>query len=221
MVDWFGQLYLGVMFLNEKFLSVNKDKQDVIVNAAFEIFSKSDYRHSTVENIARKAGVSKGLLFHYFESKKDLYLYIYDYGIKFIKDEMGKKFDWTETDFFKILIKSQDLKCEIMKRYNNIFEFLIKAYYEDNEEVAGRVMNQNLQLIEKNINAVLQKADLSKFKENTEPERVLYMIIWCADGMMRNRMPSTDIDSINDEFKEILNMIREKFYREEYLDGNN
>ncbi|WP_258083736.1 TetR/AcrR family transcriptional regulator [Thermococcus thermotolerans] len=43
-----------------------------IINAAFELFSEKSYRDVSMEEIARKAGISKGGLFHHFPSKYEL-----------------------------------------------------------------------------------------------------------------------------------------------------
>jgi len=43
---------------------------DDIINAAIDIFLEKGYENTTVEEIAKKAGVSKGGLYHYFKSKE-------------------------------------------------------------------------------------------------------------------------------------------------------
>ena len=56
--------------INEKFYELEKEKQDKIINAAIEVFAKNDYKNVVTEEIAYKAGISKGLLFYYFKNKK-------------------------------------------------------------------------------------------------------------------------------------------------------
>lgn len=43
-----------------------------ILKAAFELFARKGYARTSVDSVARKAGVSKGLIYHYFESKDAL-----------------------------------------------------------------------------------------------------------------------------------------------------
>ncbi|MBR6395680.1 MAG: helix-turn-helix transcriptional regulator, partial [Lachnospiraceae bacterium] len=59
--------------MNERFFELKKEKQDRMINAALRVFSQYGYRHASTDEIVREAGISKGLLFHYFESKKGLY----------------------------------------------------------------------------------------------------------------------------------------------------
>ncbi|WP_432764423.1 TetR/AcrR family transcriptional regulator [Hungatella hathewayi] len=56
--------------MNEQFYDLPQEKQMRIINAGLEVFSKNDYKHAVTDEIARKAGISKGLLFYYFHNKK-------------------------------------------------------------------------------------------------------------------------------------------------------
>ena len=59
--------------MNNKFFDAAKEKQDRIINAALQVFAVNGYRHASTDEIVRIAGISKGLLFHYFGSKLGLY----------------------------------------------------------------------------------------------------------------------------------------------------
>ena len=77
--------------MNEQFYELPQEKQLRIINAGLEAFSKTDYRHAVTDEIARKAGISKGLLFYYFHNKKSLYLYLYDYALEQVRgQEIGR-----------------------------------------------------------------------------------------------------------------------------------
>lgn len=57
----------------EKQLSVLKEaRKEQILMAALELFSKRGYQNTAISDIAKKAKLSKGLLYNYFESKEDL-----------------------------------------------------------------------------------------------------------------------------------------------------
>ena len=88
--------------MNNKFFDLPQEKQNTIINAALHVFAKYDYKKASTDEITSLAGISKGLLFHYFENKKGLYLFLYKYAISFFIKEMSSMHDYTETDFFKI-----------------------------------------------------------------------------------------------------------------------
>ena len=47
-----------------------------ITDAAMEIFLKKGYENTTMESIAKKAGISKGGLYHYFKSKDMILMFV-------------------------------------------------------------------------------------------------------------------------------------------------
>ena len=50
------------------------NKRELILAAAREIFGEKGYHSTTSEEIAKKAGVGKGTIYQYFESKQDIFL---------------------------------------------------------------------------------------------------------------------------------------------------
>ena len=64
--------------MNEKFFELTEEKQKTIINAAMSVFAENEYKKATTDDITKRASISKGLLFHYFDNKKGLYLYIYE-----------------------------------------------------------------------------------------------------------------------------------------------
>jgi AcrR family transcriptional regulator len=56
----------------EQFEEIRKSSKEKIINAALEVFAKEGYYSSTISVIAKKAGISQGLLYNYFKSKEEL-----------------------------------------------------------------------------------------------------------------------------------------------------
>jgi len=56
----------------EQFEEIRQQSMDVIMQAALELFGHNGYHSTSISKIAQEAGVSKGLIYNYFESKEDL-----------------------------------------------------------------------------------------------------------------------------------------------------
>jgi TetR/AcrR family fatty acid metabolism transcriptional regulator len=56
---------------------VSEDRKQQIMDAATVVFARQGYEKTRMEDIAREAGLSKGLLYWYFQSKKDLFLELF------------------------------------------------------------------------------------------------------------------------------------------------
>lgn len=105
----------------EKQLSVLKEaRKEQILMAALELFSKRGYQNTAISDIAKKAKLSKGLLYNYFESKEDLLNEVvlfafkettevddamYDLNIKTPKQVFASLLD----EYFSMLKEQQDL----------------------------------------------------------------------------------------------------------------
>ena len=55
-----------------------EDRREQIMEAALRVFSKKGYAHSSNKDIAREAGITAGLIYHYFESKEALLKTIFE-----------------------------------------------------------------------------------------------------------------------------------------------
>src|SRR5579859_1689715 len=51
---------------------VMEDRREQIIDAAMQAFSQKGYTRATNKDIAREAGITPGLIYHYFESKEAL-----------------------------------------------------------------------------------------------------------------------------------------------------
>lgn len=59
---------------------VDKEKKrKEIIEAAIVVFSRIGYHRATIREIAEEAGVGKGTVYEYFESKEDLFLHMSEY----------------------------------------------------------------------------------------------------------------------------------------------
>lgn len=56
----------------EQFEEIRKEKRVLIMNAALEEFAEHGYHATSINMITKRAGVSKGLLYNYFDSKESL-----------------------------------------------------------------------------------------------------------------------------------------------------
>lgn len=50
--------------------------KETIINAAIEVFSKKDFKTSSISEIAQRAGIANGTIYKYFKSKEDLFFSI-------------------------------------------------------------------------------------------------------------------------------------------------
>jgi AcrR family transcriptional regulator len=52
--------------------AIRAEKRLLILDAALQLFAKNGYASTSIDKIAKRAGISKGLMYNYFESKEEL-----------------------------------------------------------------------------------------------------------------------------------------------------
>ncbi len=199
--------------MNPKFFDVKKEKQDAIINAALKVFAENGYRKASTDVIVKEAGISKGLLFHYFISKSGVYEFIYDYSVKYMMLELNNAVNKKETDFFAIQRMIEACKIRVMKNYPYMQQFLTGSKYETHPD-ALKAIKASDKGIEDAYNAIYKKVDMTRFPEDVDLDKVIRMIGWMSDGYIKDKfMDGTpDPDEMNAEFARYLAMLRSRFY---------
>lgn len=206
--------------MNEKFFELSKEKQQRIINAGLEVFGKNEYKRAVTDDIAVKAGISKGLLFYYFHNKKSFYLYIYHYCIELLKSKVLDEDLNKVTDFFELLDYGASKKMEILAMHPYINEFVMRAFYTQNEELVDTINKNTMDGIEEAFTLYFAHVDFSKFKENVDPKEVYHMLVWMAEGFLhekRNLGGALDLDMIMEEYYKWKELFRTMTYKEEWL----
>lgn len=206
--------------MNEKFLELPEEKRIKIINAAMEVFGKHEYKHAITDDIAVKAGISKGLLFYYFHNKKEMYLYMLEYCNQLLKGLIIDENFYQITDFFEMMEYGADKKMSILKKYPFITEFVIRAYYSQNETVSEDTMEKVLETTQESFQLYFAHIDFTKFKEGVDPSYVYRMLVWMCDGYLREQQSmhnQIDLDEIMKDFHKWKTMFRNMVYKEEFL----
>lgn len=207
--------------MTEHFQGLDQEKQQRILNAGYQIFGRHGYRKASTADIAKAAGISKAMLFYYFTSKKDMYLTLFQQAAGMLLSTVFAHPESISTDFFQRLLELSRIKIEVLKQCPFLTQFLYSAFGETDPEVyhelqenfaAGGVLRNEMMVLH---------TDSEKFKAGIQPELVMEMITDCALGMFSVRTAAgcgpEIIDQRMDRFCSYLALMKQNFYREEYL----
>lgn len=107
-----------------------QEKKELIINVAIEEFVKNGYEKTSTDIITSRAGISKGILFHYFKSKKNLYLYLVNYSMDLLTEKsMGALKEVKSEDFFERVNEIYLLKHQIMGPYIKETQLLTDSFF--------------------------------------------------------------------------------------------
>lgn len=201
----------------EKFLNLPVEKQNLIIDAALKTFATHGYKKTSISDIASIADISKAMVFHYFRTKKELYLYLVNSCVGSISTEVVEKFDESMTDLFDRIAYTSRLKMNLLKKHPYVSSFIQNAYFENDDEVKEELKT----IFSKDDGRTIGKkmafdgADFSKFKDDIDPNLVMNMIDWISEGYMSKMAGAgeNDLDELCKVFEECLKLFRRNFYK--------
>lgn len=120
------------------FKSMDNSKRNVILKRAFELFATKNYQEVSTDKITSDANVAKGLLFHYFGSKKELYLQL----VKMVCDyilEVKMHSEYKTYDFYESVYFILDEQFRMFNTYSFEFKFIEQVKQETSKTVYKEV----------------------------------------------------------------------------------
>ena len=203
--------------MNGKFFDLKKDKQDRMINAALKIFALRGYRHASTDDIVREAAISKGLLFHYFESKLGVYSFIYDYSVRYMILEMRTAVDSKEKDLFEVLKQIERARMKAMRGYPYMQQFLNRSMAEDVSE-ALLAIEEKRGALEEAADAIYSQIDYSQLPAQIDGEKLRKMLDFTVKGLLTERFQDASFqpEMLYNEICDYLDMMKKIVYRTTY-----
>ena len=139
---------------------IRNDKVDLIMNSALDLFANQGFNATSISQIAKQAGISKGLMYNYFSSKDDLLKRIIIGGLQSFLDLLQVKdieniqkkelVKFIETNlslikinaayyklYFSLAFQSATfniLEVEMKQIFEKVFSIFIKYYTQNGEK---------------------------------------------------------------------------------------
>lgn len=170
-----------MVIINSMFKSLKPVKQQRIINAAMKEFVQSGFEKASTNKIVTAANISKGSLFNYFNSKKDLYCYLMDYGVQVV-EHIYEQIDYAETDIFKRLEKLGLKKLQIQEKFPQVFDFFLSIMKEESVEVKEIIQNRIQSIYGKGYAKIYENIDYSMFREDIDTEKAIEILNWTMFG---------------------------------------
>ncbi|MDO5417153.1 MAG: TetR/AcrR family transcriptional regulator [Lachnospiraceae bacterium] len=203
------------------FENLNPEKRERILNAGFQIFGRYGYGKASTADIAKAAGISKAMIFHYFDTKKAMYFYLLQEATDKILGAMQEHTEEISSDFFDRILDLSHIKVEVLKAYPGLFQFLYTVYQETDPEVTDELKQYMDRGAAMRNEMVVRKSDVVKFREGVSPELVMELVTDCSLGVfsfraMEGYTPEL-VDQMMGRIKAYLSLLKKHLYKEEYL----
>ena len=187
------------------------NSKEQILEAAMKVFVKNGYSQTRMEDIAEISGLSKGAIYHHYDSKKSLFLALIDY--------------WEEYFFFKVFFnkdvkskKAEDLLRDMSKDIIETFksskyillaelEFWSLANHDEDVRAKTEALYMKLmKLIRSIISKGIKENDFKKLNVDVAALSVmtsLQGVIWFSIFKDKDKMISAE-EYLSDVFEFII-----------------
>lgn len=117
------------------YFDLSASKREKIAETALSEFSRYSYYESSTNRIVKNAGISKGSLFKYFDSKEDLYFYILDLIITAMGEFMESKLGGLPQNLFERAIAFAEIEFSWHLQEPVKYRLLMRAFqnFQNNE----------------------------------------------------------------------------------------
>ena len=128
-----------------------------IIQLATQLFSEKSYHDVTIDEVAAKAGIAKGTIYLYFESKEKLYLEILENGFESIESLIEKEVAKTDPaseklqQVLRLIFGFYRQNLDVLRILSRDETHLIREHYQFTEHWRERRVKLYEKILEKGV----------------------------------------------------------------------
>ncbi len=188
----------------------HETKKDKILSASLKEFADNGFDKASTDKISRDAGVSKGLVFHYFKNKENLYITTINMCIDDIF-EAYEGFDYYDPDFCSALTKLMELKYNFFVKNPLHYSLLIKSFYNSPKKLQKRLADRYSEIKQVGIDIVVDMISHLPLKSDVDKEDIVTVIMGITN-VVEGRYLSYFIDN-DSNFDKYYDLVKNDYIK--------
>ncbi len=209
--------------MNHVISAIPPDKRDRVINSALKEFAQYGFEKASTNKIVKEANISKGLLFHYFKNKEDLFDTLKSFSLEVVVRAVEDTIDWENDDFFERIKQIVSGKIRLTHQYPYLYDFILIQYQgKSQQEMVQESSRVAPELLEK---IYRHNIDFSKFRDELDIVKVMSIINWTFEKFsfeciekMRGDEP-LNFDKVEEELQDYIRILKAAFYKEQDRGG--
>lgn len=207
--------------MKEPFKKLDQSRQIEILNAALAEFAAYGYEDASTNSIVKRAEMSKGMLYYYFQNKESLYHACTEYALKSVNTALMNR-KYPKQGFIERSALIARLKKEYYDEHPEISQFITQVYLYNSVPEKYRTLLD--ELVQNGFEKMYKDVDLSYFRDDVSHETLMKLITWTIEGYSKHveteaKSMNTDLNNLEplwEEFDEYLVALKKIYYKEEY-----
>lgn len=159
------------------------------------------------------------MLFYYFKTKQDLYLYLIEYCLEMVEKEYLEAIDAREPDLLERMKQIVVVKMDFLSKYPEAINFIGTIIL--NDQIDTDLKSRIAELYEIGYAKIYGNIDDAFFKEGMDVQKAFNLIRWSIEGYeneLKRRLKGQDLSAVNydsyvEEFLDYIHIMRTLFYK--------
>jgi AcrR family transcriptional regulator len=155
----------------------NELSKEKIINACIKEFGTNEYVAASLNNICKNNNISKGLLFHYYKNKEELFLLCAERCFQDLSKYLEENFQWRGKGINEELNSYLNKRFEFFKEYSYYNQIFISAVFNPPEGLEEDIKAIKKVLDDTNKKFLSKILEDSHLKDNIDKNTALNMIL--------------------------------------------
>jgi len=201
-------------------MSKDKNLKQKIIKSAFNHFSQAPFKKVSTNQIVEDADVSKGLLFHYFHDKKNLYMTLYDIAWQSIHKQILEAIDFSNRCLFKRLKDFMLMRNKALKEQKVLSAFMKQVHLSQDPYIIKERTKIYTKHQEKVYKLIFDHIDTDSFREDINLNDSYKIIIWTLQRIGQDwekhhtdKDPKEALSILDHELDHYINFMQKVFYK--------
>ncbi len=203
-----------------EFVNYDDARKNRILEAALVEFADRGYRKASTNTIVREAKVSKGLLFHYYTNKKELYILLYQIALETITKELYEGVNFADRDVLNRLSASTVQKIDSYGRHPLFVKLFENHVFVEDEEILERTKQFSIQYAKESYDKLFSNIDYFLFSDRININHALDVVRWTIDRISSDwlkkhnfQYKTEHFSELKDEINVYLDLFRMSYYK--------
>lgn len=174
-----------------------EERQDEILRAAGRVFYLNGFEKTKIEDIAKEAGIGKGTVYEYFESKQELFEKMVAFNRELYLTNVQRTLAKGKTFREKFLDLAR-YQTELVKEHSDIFNAMACSKIMA-REMGAQFLEQNIK-VEEILKSIIQEAvDQGELRSDIDPDIVSAVMMgtiyhYCSKKVIFYKVQPEEID---------------------------
>ncbi len=161
-----------------------EEKKVQLLKAALAEFSEKGYQLASTNQIVKQAGSSKGILFHYFGTKKNLYLYLIDLCIEHFLARIKALAPTLSSDLLHRMLQIHQAKMALFHEEPQLYHLAVTAFIDPAaDELQTEMKERESGFYARYLPLITEGIDRSLFRDEVDGEQAFRLLYEAVESL--------------------------------------